>query len=522
MNPLNLIQSNKDGDVAEPAPSWTRRSFLRSAGLATAGLSLTKSVLQPGAVFGAEFYAGSGEQSSDWIDWSATELAAAIRENKVSSTELVQAYYERIDQVNPKINAVVMMCRERAFSEAKAADEVLARGEISGALHGVPFTLKDSIETEGVITTAGTMGFKNYVPTQDATAAARLRKAGAVLLGKTNTPEFTLGGGTRGTYNDVYGQTNNPYNLAHTPRGSSGGAGAIVASSGSAFDIGSDFGGSIRSPAHACGVFGLKPTSGRVPRTGHWPGYGGMFDAYQQLGPLSRYVVDAGVILPIIAGPDYRDAAIHPAPLGDPGMVKLSELKVAFYINNQVMTPIPEIQKMVQSGAKLMEALGAEVVEDFHGGDPIGNKVRSALTNCDGGAWLQRLLDIAGTKEASVGLARRLGGPSLECSEITRLLEEQDALRSRMIHWFQQYDVILCPANAFPAPAHAKPVPSSAGYTSIYNITGWPAGVVRGGTSDEGLPLGIQIVGRPWREHVVLAVAAYLEKELKGWVRPMI
>lgn len=500
----------------------SRRNFLRSAGLIVGGLQVFSGRWGGNVLLGKDFYAGSGELSSDWIDWSATELARAIQSGKVSSVELVTAYYKRIDQVNPKINAVVMECRERAFEEAQAADAALARGEISGPLHGVPFTLKDSIETEGVITTAGTMGFKNNIPKQDATVTARLRAAGAVLLGKTNTPEFTLGGGNRGTYNDVYGQTNNPYNLAHTPRGSSGGAGAIVASSGSAFDIGSDFGGSIRSPAHACGVFGLKPTSGRVPRTGHWPGYGGMFDAYQQLGPLSRYVVDAATILPIIAGPDYRDAAIHPAPLGDPATVDLSGLKVAFYTDNQVVTPIPEIQAMVRAGARSMAAVGADVVEDFHGGDPVGNEVRGALTRCDGGAWLQRLLDIAGTQQASVGLAGRLGGPSLECSEITRLLEEQDALRSRMIHWFQKYDVILCPANAFPAPAHARPVPRSAGYTSIYNITGWPAGVVRGGASDSGLPLGLQIVGRPWREHVVLAVASYLEKELKGWVRPQI
>jgi amidase len=231
-----------------------------------------------------------------------------IRERKISSSELVDLCLRQIDAVNPKINAVVALCADRARAEAKAADAKTAKGESLGPLHGVPFTIKDSLETEGVITTAGSLGLKSFLPKKDATVVARLRRGGAILLGKSNTPEFTLGGGTRGTYNLVYGQTNNPYNTAHSPRGSSGGAAAIVAAGGSPFDIGSDFGGSIRSPAHACGIVGLKPTTGRVPRTGHWPGYGGAFDLYQQLGPLARWVEDMVTILPILSGPDFRDA----------------------------------------------------------------------------------------------------------------------------------------------------------------------------------------------------------------------
>jgi amidase len=360
---------------------------------------------------------------------------------------------------------------------------------------------------------------KSHIPKTDATVVARLRKGGAVLIGKTNTPEFTLGGGTRGTYNLVYGQTNNPYHTAHSPRGSSGGAGAIVAACGSPFDIGSDFGGSIRSPAHACGIVGLKPTTGRVPRTGHWPGYGGAFDSYQQLGPLARWVEDMVTILPLISGPDFRDAAAVPAPLGNPANVDLAKLRVAFYVDNQVVTPGAETRVMVQAAAKVMASLGAPVKEDFHGGDAEGNEIRTKLTKADGGAWYQRLLDRAGTKEPSPGIKENLTGRTIPTAEFTDYLERQDRLRSRLLSWMKDYDVILCPTNAYPAPAHAKPVPQNAGYTSIYNLTTWPAVVVRYGTSAEGLPLGLQIVGQPWREDHILAVAGLLEKT-GGWKPP--
>lgn len=442
-----------------------------------------------------------------------------LREKQLSSVELVDLCYKQIEAVNPLINAVVAQCVDRARAEARAADEQRARGGSLGPLHGVPFTIKDSLETAGVITTAGSLGLKNFIPTKDATVVARLRKGGAILIGKTNTPEFTLGGGTRGTYNLVFGQSNNPYNTAHSPRGSSGGAGAIVAACGAPFDIGSDFGGSIRSPAHACGIVGLKPTTGRVPRTGHWPGYGGAFDSYQQLGPLARWVEDMTTILPIISGPDFRDAAAVPAPLGDPAKVNLKSLRVAFYVDNKVIAPTAETQSMVQAAAKAMSELGAMVKEDFHGGDAEGNEIRNKLTKADGGAWYQRLLDRAGTTEPSPGIKVNLTGNTIPTAEFTDYLERQDALRSRLLGWLKNYDVVLCPTNAFPAPAHAKPVPQNAGYTSIYNLTTWPAVVVRYGTSAEGLPLGLQIVGQPWREDVILAVAQFLEKS-GGWKPP--
>ena len=265
----------------------------------------------------------------DIIYRSAKSIAQAIRDGEVSSVEVVQAHLDRIGEVNERLNAVVALCTERALSEARDADAAIARGDSVGPLHGVPMTLKDSLDTEGVITTGGTLGRLNHVPKRDSTVAARLRGAGAILLGKTNTPEITFAGETD---NLVYGRTNNPYGLDRTPGGSSGGAGAIIAAGGSPFDIGSDTGGSVRLPAHFNGIAGIKPNSGRVPRTGHIIPYAaGAEDAYTQNGPMARYVEDLALILPIISGPDWEDPAIVPMPLGDSADVALGDLRIAFY-----------------------------------------------------------------------------------------------------------------------------------------------------------------------------------------------
>jgi amidase len=203
---------------------------------------------------------------------------------------------------------VVQKRFEVALDEARRADDQLMRGEIRGPLHGVPMTIKDSLDTAGVVTTAGTKGRAAYIPNQDATVVARLRDAGAILLGKTNTPELTATGITD---NYVYGRTNNPYDVTRTAGGSSGGAAAIIATGGVPFDIGSDTGGSIRMPSHYCGIAGIKPTAGRVPRTGHILSFDiGHIDLLTHIGPLARYVEDLVLLLPIISGVDWYDPSI--------------------------------------------------------------------------------------------------------------------------------------------------------------------------------------------------------------------
>jgi amidase len=454
---------------------------------------------------------------------SASAIARAIRGQQVSVKDVVEAHLERIEAVNSSLNAVVQLAVERALGEARVADQTVHRGDALGPLHGVPMTIKDSLDTAGVISTGGTKGRATYMPREDATVVARLRAAGAILLGKTNTPELTLAGETS---NLVYGQTNNPYDLARTPGGSSGGAGAIIAAGGSPFDIGSDTGGSIRLPAHFCGITGIKPTSGRVPRTGHVVPFGlGAVDSLTQNGPMARFVEDLVLILPIIAGVDWRDPSVVPMPMGNPQGIHLRGLRVAMHTDNGIKTPTPETMTAVRAAADALADAGLSIAEQRPVALARAADLANQLSSADGRAWTRRLLGKSGTSELHPWLSRRLDeAEPLEVGDFTALLEEVDAYRSEMLSFFQHYDVILCPVCAFPAPPHGTTMDPEMrlgfSYTGAYNLTGWPGVVVRGGTSPEGLPIGVQVVARPWREDVALAVAQQLETVLGGWQRP--
>ncbi|MDR3415104.1 MAG: amidase [Nevskia sp.] len=506
------------GGTPSTAPlRLTRRGFLGTTAAASTALALTR--------FSPNAYADAG--AGDFVTKSASKMAKLIRDKHISAVEAVNRCYARIDEVNPKINAVVAVCRERALAEAKAADEALASGKLLGPLHGVPFTIKDSFDTEGVVSTGGTLGRKGFVPGKDATVVARVRKAGGILLGKTNTPEFTLGGGGKGTVNLVYGLTRNPYNLGYQPSGSSGGAGAIVASAGSYFDIGSDYGGSIRGPAFANGIAGIKPTLGRCPRTGHIVGYGGAFDSFQETGPLARRVEDLYLILSLICGPDNWDAAMAPVPLRDPAKVDLKKLRIAYYTSNGQMDPTAEIQGLVKQCVGYFSSLGCSVTEDQPPKMKELSEVRQEFEGADDRDHIRRLLKKHGTTQASPGL--RVDGKELASADFTRLCEEMDAIKSEQLAWFEKYDMIVCPASQrapipldYEPPGGREAAMRGGSYTSEYNTTGWPAGVVRAGTStsDPGLPLGIQVVAQPWREDVVLAALAHIESKTGGWQMP--
>ena len=462
---------------------------------------------------------------SDIIYASAKSMARAIQDKEVSAAELVDAHLARIEEVNPALNAVVQLAADRARAEAAEADAAIARGESKGALHGVPFTLKDSIDTEGIITTGGTLGRKDYVPDVDATVAARLRAAGAILLGKSNTPELTLAAETD---NLVYGRTNNPFNVERTTGGSSGGAGAIVSTGGAAFDIGSDTGGSVRYPAHFCGIAGLKPNSGRVPRTGHIISHSmGAVDSLTQNGPMARYVEDLALLLPIISGPDWNDPAIVPMPLGDPADVDISGLRVCFYTDNGIRTPTAETVAAVRAAVDALADAGCAITEDVPSVIAENPDISNMLSGGDGRAWTKRQLDKWGTTEVFPYLERRIAKASeyeKSVGDFTAVLEHVDGFRSAMLGFMENYDVIVCPVAAFAALPHGESLKDEnqpgMSYTGTYNITGWPSTVVRGGTSPDGLPIGVQAVSQPWREDVSLAVAQYLEGALGGWQRP--
>lgn len=453
---------------------------------------------------------------------SATVIAEALRARRISSLEIVDACLARIDEVNPRLNAVVRLADD-ARDQARRADRALARGIATRPLHGVPFTAKDSLDTAGVVTTAGTIGWRNRVPARDATVVARLRAAGAILLGKTNTPEFTW---SDETDNDVYGRTSNPYDLSRTPGGSSGGPAAIVAAGGSPFDIGSDTGDSIRQPAHVCGIAGLKPTSGRVPRTGHWPGYQGLFESFTQLGPMARRVEDLALLLPIIAGPDGEDPHVVPAPLGDAGAVEIEGLRVVTFSDNGIRTPTAETIAAVAAAARALADRGARVEERV---PPLLAEAWEAwdgLIRADGFAWLQRLIAAAGTPGMGSydtrDWVRRQ--PPLPGDALTALIERADAVRGRLLAWIGGVDLIVCPAMPQPAIRHGESSAPWFGdtYSDVHNLTGWPAVVVRGGTAPENLPIGVQVVAPPWREDLALAGAAVIEAASGGWQRPPI
>ena len=523
------------------APASSRRTFLRNAGYGTAAAVIATSLIKSvrAAEGGPAKYLTSTDPATDPLYVSATKLAAMIREKKITSVEAVKLCYKRIDEVNPKINAVVMTCRERALAEAQSADEALAKGKIMGPLHGVPFTIKDSFDTFGVVSTGGTLGRKSYVPGKDATVVARVRAAGAILLGKTNTPEFTLGGGARGTYNLVYGQTYNPYKEHYNPSGSSGGAGAIVAAGGSYFDIGSDYGGSIRLPAHANGVAGIKPTLGRCPRTGHIVGYGGAFDTFQETGPLTRRVEDLYLLLSIIGGPDAWDARMCPVPLGDPAAVDLKGLRVAYALtptgtpppsddNPYTRPPTPQVIELHKQVVGYFSALGCTVKEDQPPKIRELAQVRQKFEGADGRDHIRRLLAKHGTTQASPGLG--LTGNVLPSAEFTALCEQMDAIHSEQLGWWENYDLLICPSSNTPAlevPPEYTRTPTGGGggggnFTSNFNTTGNPGGVVRVGGSDLGLPIGMQFVGQPWRDDQVLAAMSYVESKTGGWQKPPI
>jgi amidase len=453
---------------------------------------------------------------------STTTLAKAIRAKEVSSEEVVRACIERVRAVNPRLNAVVQLPTEQALAQAREADRALARGELRGPLHGVPFTVKDAIETAGVISTGGTEGRAAYVPAEDAVVVKRLRAAGGILLGKTNCPEL---GWAWETDNLIYGRTYNPYDLSLSPGGSSGGESAIIAAGGSPLGLGSDAGGSVRFPAHCTGITAIKPTSGRVPRTGHFPGPGGTLDSLWQIGPLARCVEDLALALPLISGVDWHDAAVVPMPLRDPRAVDVRNLRAAFYTDNSIAPPTRETTETIEKVAKALSDAGVTVEQARPVGISETYEIYLKLFSADGGAGIEALLKTAGTTRLHPLMGRVLEIQRANClspAEFGSLVVRWDAFRSALLAFMERYDAILCPVCAFPGMVHGSTYNrlEAFSYTMTYNLTGWPAAVVRAGALPEGLPIGVQVATRPWREDVALALAEHIETALGGYRPP--
>ena len=459
---------------------------------------------------------------SELTSISAKRMGELIRKKEVSSEQLVTAHLQQIAEVNPKINAVVHACAERALAQARQRDDELAGGMIRGPLHGVPVTIKDSLETAGVVTTSGTLGRANHVPEKDASTVALLREAGAVVIAKTNVPELCL---AFESDNLIHGRTVNPYDLTRTSGGSSGGEAAIIAACGSPLGLGSDAGGSVRLPAHFCGITALKPTSGRLPKTGHYLPPGGIADRLWQVGPMARYVEDLALSLPILARADGVDASVVPMPVGNPSAVPLEKLRVAFYTDNGVRKPTAETMDAVRHAAEAVAAAGAMVEEARPDGADTPAIMWCDLLGADGGAGLRALLDSIGTTRVHPLLSEFLEiarQRAMSTGAFLDLMARWDTLRTRMTAFLDRYDAIICPVAALPAiePGTSYSQLDIFSYTMLFNFTGWPAASLRCATSPEGLPIGVQVAAAPWREDIVLRLAQYLESAFGGWKAP--
>lgn len=421
--------------------------------------------------------------SDSLLRHSASELAAFIQRRELSSTSIVSAYLARIEALNPSLNALVQVCGEAALARAWEADRAIAQGQYWGLLHGVPFTVKDVFDTRGVVSAVGLTDRAQYVPEQDAVVVARMKAAGAILLGKSNCPP---GGGGGVTDNPVYGATRNPHSLSHGPGGSSGGEAAAIASGLSPLGLGSDSGGSLRVPAHFCGICTLKPTSGRVPNTGVFDHPGGFSDYRSQVGPMARRVEDLALVLQLIAGEDGQDAGVIPMQLPAINTAVLHGLRVAWYSDGGI-TPVDDAtQTALKSAADILEKAGAVLCSAF----PAALANSRAIT------------------ERYWAISKGSG------AELVQLMTDWDQFRSAMLGFMEDYDIILCPVDAAPAPRLGETRPSLFSHTLPYSLAGWPCVVIRAGTCDAGLPVGVQIVARPWHEHVALAAATAIEDAL--------
>lgn len=295
---------------------------------------------------------------------SATEIARQIKAGTISTREVVEAHIQRIEEVNPRLNAVIFPLFAEARKEAQAADEAQRRGEKLGPLHGVPITIKEALLVKGTPTTFGLLNQRTHQAEDDGPLVSRLRRAGAIILGKTNVSQLTI---YIESDNPLYGPTNNPWNLDRSPGGSSGGEAAIIAAGGSALGLGADFGGSIREPAHFCGIQGLKPTSGRLTMqdTRYDLFAVGQEGVLAQCGPMARSVADLALAMNVLAAPGLEalDAAIAPVPWRDPAEVEVKGLRVAFYTDDGYFPAAPALRRAVQEAAEALRTRGAQVEE---------------------------------------------------------------------------------------------------------------------------------------------------------------
>ncbi|AWB92413.1 amidase [Aeromicrobium chenweiae] len=447
----------------------------------------------------------------------ATALAKLIRTGEVTSVEIVQAHLDRIAAVNPAINAIVSL-NENALAEARAADEALAAGAAVGPLHGVPFTVKDSIDTAGVLTQRGSPIFRGRTPEQDATSVARMKAAGGILLAKTNLPEFSY---STESDNLLTGRTNNPWNLDRTSGGSSGGESAAIAAGMSPIGLGTDLAISVRGPASHTGISALKPTHGRIPMTGVWPR---VPRRDWHVGPMAHTVRDLALAYDILSGPDGRDGFSVTTASHDTGVPDTSTrpLRVGWYTDSGLGPVDPDVAATVRDAAEALRQQGVEVEEvtipALFENNPL------ALFN------LQHVMELkpamagvtTGHEDEMFAISKSmLATPDTSMADYIEAEQGFEKIRDGYAEFFATFDALLLPVLPIPAHEHGRTQFVIDGrtvdathiqtFTVQFNITGMPALSMRFGTSHDGLPIGVQIAGNRYAESTVLRVAQLLE-----------
>ena len=453
-----------------------------------------------------------------------TELAPMIRRRELSPVEIAEAMLGRIDALNGRLNAICTIHPERVRAAARAAEDALVRGDEVGALHGIPIAVKDLIFTNDHVTTGGSTYYRDFVPEEDDVTVERLRAAGAIILGKTNVPEFGYGISSQ---NPVFGATRNPWNMERTPGGSSGGSAAAVASGMCPGALGSDGGGSIRVPASFCGLYGLKASFGRIPlypgcRDTRYPGFSG-WESLEHIGPLTRTVQDAALMLDVLAGPDSRDRFSLPRearPFADLDEPDVRGLRIAWTTDFGGYARCDEdVRLAVEAAARTFERLGAQVENATpFAENPVEAFMAIVALDFDVVAMRQFAAEHPGAVNDRIA---ELIAREWSFEDAARANARRRDLYNELWRFFERYDLLLTPATpvaahdiSLPGPASIGGVPGSGSafsFTHAFNMTGNPAASIPCGWTDDGLPIGLQIVGNHLDDRTVLRASRAFE-----------
>ena len=457
------------------------------------------------------------------------EIAVAIRSKRISPAEIVEAHLKRIAALQPKLNAFVHLDGEAARRQARAAEAAVMRNAPLGPLHGIPLTVKSCIDVAGWPCPAGSLLRKDYVPEQDAPLVARWKAAGAILLGNTNTPEFLM---AYETDNLLTGKTCNPWDLSRSSGGSSGGEASAIAAGCSMGGVGSDGGGSIRIPAHFCGICGLKPTPGRIPVTGHFPPGAGAFSWIGVAGPMARTIADVRLLFEVLAGPDPGDALSAPIPLRSLPEIALRGVRIGILESDALGTATPETRAAVLCAAEFLRARGFLVAPFqlagldralelwwFFFGPVVGHLFRQAIAGHEDkiSPMLREYLSYATSKSP------------ISLDQFLEACAQRDLLRAAILRQMQDVSILLSPVSLAPAFRHGdgnyRPgtgYRDNMRFSQWLNLAGFPGVSVPVGLSNEGLPIGVQVIARPYEDELALAVAEVLEQARGPWQPPAI